>query len=422
VRRPSPVAVAFLGLQSRLLRRRLAGVEGVLRLELAALALLLGGWLFLQARPVLEDLAARHGPWGTALGLEGAGLALAALGGGLVAARHARRLKAPDGPAWLALPIEAKDVAGHLAWESKLQVLWVAVPALAVVAAALGLIALHWHLLLAAGIAGFLLLAADLGSAIGQQRAAAAAPPRSGQSTPLRILTHVAPPRARPRLPAPRWRAGPPWRAVLAKDVLLARRLPALRQGLVVALLFAAISLLGWLLPAAPGAPGAGGEGGTHAIDLRNLATFFVTLAGAATFAEWLVLLTGADPFSTLRALPLGVGDVWKARAAWALGFTILLLAGHVAFARGLAPGPLLLFLSWVAGATLGLALLGVNFGLSLFPHTDAARRLLGLTLALMAIVSTVLYLMGWVVLVAAVLHTARRLPRWQRATESMAA
>lgn len=422
MRPPSPTAVAFFNLQSRLLRRRLAGVEGVLRIELVALALLLGAWLFLQARPVLEDLAGRYGSWGAALGIEGAGLLLAALGGGLVALRHVRRLRAPDGPAWLALPVEAQEIAGHLAWESKLQVLWVAVPALAIVAAAFGLIALHWHLLLAGGVAGFLLLAADLGAAIGQQVAAETAPARPGLPRALRILTHVAPPRARPRLPRPRWRSGPPWRAVVAKDALLARRLPALRQGLVVALLFAAISLLGWLLPSPPGAGGAGGGGGTHPIDLRNLATFFVTLAGAATFAEWLVLLTGSDPFPTLRALPLAVGDVWKARAAWALGFTALLLAGHLLFARGLALGPLLLFLSWVAGATLGLALLGVNFGLSLFPHTDAARRLLGLTLALMAIISTVLYLMGWVVLLAAILHTARRLPRWERASEEAAA
>jgi hypothetical protein len=412
VRRPTPVAIAFFHLQSTLLRRRLAGIEGVLRFELAALALLLGGYLFLQVRPLFVDLSAKHGPWGVAIALEGACLALAALGGVLVARRHARRLRAPDGPAWLALPIEAKDVAGHLAWVSKLMILWVALPALAIVASAAGLVAVHWYVLLALGMAGFLLMAADIGAALGQQLAAEAAQPRPGLPKALRILSNVAPPRARPRLPAARWRRGPAWRALLAKDALLAAREPSLRQGLIVALAFAAISLVGWFLPAAPG------QGETHAIDLRNIATFFVTLASAAIFAEWLVLLTGSDPFATLRALPLGVRAVWTARAVWALGFTVLLLAGHALMARGLSAGPLLLFLSWVAGATLGLSILGVNFGLSLYPHTEAARRLLGLTLILMAIVSTVLFLVGWVVLVAAIVHTARRLPRWQRATE----
>jgi hypothetical protein len=420
-RRPTPIDVAFFHLQGGLLRRRLAGVESVLRLELAGVALLLGGYVFLQVRPVLEDLATRFGAWGVALGLEAAGLGLAALGAWLVAARHRRRLRAPEGPTWMALPIEAKNVASHLAWESKLEILWVALPALAIAAAATGLLAVPWHLLLAAGMAGFLLMAADLGAGIGEQLAAEAAAPRPALSRPLRILTDVAPPRSRPRLPRARFRRVPAWRALLAKDALVASRLPELRTGLVAALALAAISLLGWLLPAAPPAPGLAeaAGGAARGLDLRNLATFFVTLGAAAMFAEWLVLLIGSDPFATLRTLPLGVRAVWTARAAWAVGFTLLLLAGHALLARGLEPGAHLLFLSWVAGATLGLALLGVNFGLSLWPHTAAARRLLGLTLLVMAIVSTVLFLVGWVVLLAAIVHTAFRLPRWTRATEA---
>jgi hypothetical protein len=109
------------------------------------------------------------------------------------------------------------------------------------------------------------------------------------------------------------------------------------------------------------------------------------------------------------------------ARAAWAAGFAAVALAGHALLARGLPLGPLALFLSWVAGATLGLSILGVNYGLSLYPNTEAARRLLGLTLSLMAIMSTAVYLMGWFVLLAAVVHTARRLPRWERAAEAEA-
>jgi hypothetical protein len=216
----------------------------------------------------------------------------------------------------------------------------------------------------------------------------------------------AAPPRA--------WRAVPPWRAVVVKDARVAFRSEALRPNAVFAGAFAALSFAGWFLPPAgpPGAP-------ASAFDLRNLATFFVTLASAGVFAEWLVLLTGSDPFATLRALPVSVRTMWTARFAWALAFTAVLLAGHALLSHGLTPGARALFLAWVAGATLGIALLGIQFGLSLWPHAAAARQLLGLTFLVMGVASIAFFLSGWLVLLVAIAWTARRLPRWARASEA---
>jgi hypothetical protein len=415
---PDPDARPFRALQHRLLGRRFASLEGILRVELGLLALLLGGYLFFQVRPLLEDLSFQRGPRAVGAGVLAAGLALAALGAGLTAARHRRRLVAPEGPAWLALPVDARAIGRHLAWESRFQIGWVVVPALGVLAAAVGLVPLAALPVLAGALAALLALAGRVGTALGTRAAVRAAEVRPGLPALHRVLAGVPRPGARLRLPAARWRWGPPWQALVEKDGRLAGRSASLRQGAQAVAALALVSLLGWLLP---GDPGAAGRGAAAALDFRNLATFFITLLCAAAFAEWLVVLTGSDPFAVLRALPLGVGDVWRARFAWALAFTVLLAGGHALLAHGLAWSPRLLFLSWVAGATLGLAVLGTNLGLTLYPHGDAARRLLGLTLVLMAIVSTVIYLMGWLVLAAAIAWTARRLPRWERAVDAAA-
>jgi hypothetical protein len=396
VRAPAP----FSALHARLLRRRIDAIEPVLRLELAGVAALLGAFLWLQVRPLFEDAAFRWGPWGAAIALEGAGILLCALAARLVAARHARRLAAPEGPAWGALPIEPRALAAHLAWESKFQALWVAVPLAALVASTAGLVPVWALVLLAMALAGFLWMAAEVGVALGRAGVRRAAPVAAGRANA------TAAPRA--------WRAVPAWRAVVAKDARTAFRSATLRPNALFAAAFAALSFAGWLLPTAgpPGAP-------ASAFDLRNLATFFVTLAAAGVFAEWLVLLTGSDPFATLRALPVGVRTMWTARFAWALAFTAVLLVGHALLSHGLTSGARALFLAWVAAATLGIAVLGIQFGLSLWPHAAAARQLLGLTFLVMGVASIAFFLSGWLVLVVALAWTALRLPRWARASEA---
>jgi hypothetical protein len=67
----------------------------------------------------------------------------------------------------------------------------------------------------------------------------------------------------------------------------------------------------------------------------------------------------------------------------------------------------------------LGIAALGVNYGVTLFPRADVAQRLLGLSLGLAVAASIMIPLSGWVVLLFAVAHSARRLTQWPRLEET---
>ena len=73
------------------------------------------------------------------------------------------------------------------------------------------------------------------------------------------------------------------------------------------------------------------------------------------------------------------------------------------------------MFLVWSGLATVAITTLGVNYGVTLFPRADVAERLLGLSLGLAIAASVMLPLSGWIVLLTAVLHSARRLGHWSR-------
>ncbi len=333
-------------------------------------------------------------------------LALAVGAAAITAARHARRLRRPEGPAWFALPLEPVAIERHLARASRAQAAWLALPALAVLASASGLVSLPGLLALAALQVALLVAAGRAGCALARRRVGLPAPGTAQAA-------------ARPRLPAARFRGAPPWAAIVFKDALVAARRAELRQGAGGVLVFGAISLLGWLLPSAPGA--AADTVAATPFDLRHVATFFVTLLAAAALAEWMVLLVGADPFAALRVLPLDVRAVWRARFAWIVALVAVLVAGHGLLARGLALPARLLFLGWVAAATAGVALLGLQLALTLYPRTGPARPLLALTFGVMAIASIAVFLSGWLVLVLAVVLTAVRLPRWNHSSEEAA-
>jgi hypothetical protein len=113
------------------------------------------------------------------------------------------------------------------------------------------------------------------------------------------------------------------------------------------------------------------------------------------------------------------VAIVWGARCAWVVLATALLVVAHALGAQGLSPYALHLFLAWVGAASLAIGVLGVNYGVTLFPRPDLAQRLLGLSLGLAVAASLMIPLLGWVVLLAAVLHSARRLPHWPRLEEA---
>jgi len=270
--------------------------------------------------------------------------------------------------------------------------------------AAIGLAPAGWLALLGAAFAGLLAAGARLGAAIGERLALRAAH-RSGVHPLIARLAETSVAAGRRRTGRARWDRVPAWLALWRKDFAMARRRSGVRASLLVALTLWALSLGAWSLTGEPA--------------LRHFAAFALTLLGAAAFAEALVVLAGSDPFATLRVLPLGVRSLWIARFAWAVLAVIVLSAGHWLAARELSPHALRVFLVWTGAATLGIAALGVNYGVTLFPRVDAAQRLLGLSLGLAVAASVMIPLSGWIVLLSAILHSARRLPYWSRLEEN---
>jgi hypothetical protein len=215
----------------------------------------------------------------------------------------------------------------------------------------------------------------------------------------LVVATRPAPRARQGRVPA--WRRLPRWRALWSKDLLLARRSPAVRRRAWVSVLFAALSVACWWIDAPPA--------------LLRVLAFGLALLAAATFGEWLIGLAGEDPFAILRALPVGLGDLWRSRMAWGVSMTIALTLGQISALRLLTPAALELFLIWTAAASALFTMLATHYGITLYPRADAAQRVYSLTLGIAIAASLMIPLMGWVTLLAAVLHSARRLPRWSR-------
>ena len=401
-----PQTHAFRDLERALTRRRLRQLDPRLRGELVLLALLIAGFLFWQVRVPLDGLVRARGLWpGVAL-VAVVWLTLATLGVALAGARHARALRtAPAGPEWLALPIEPAALERHLAWESRSHVVWLAVPALGVLAAAIGLLPVWWLALLAAVFAWLLIEAGRIGCALGYRVVLRAAEPRAGLRPIERVLAVAAPGVTRRRLPPAPWRNAPAWVALAGKDLLITLRHGPTRHAAALPLALWVASLLAWRLPGEPA--------------MRHVVAFGLVLLAAAALAEWLAGLAGSDPFAALRALPVGVMTAWGARMVWGVAGALLLVAGQALAARELAPHARQVLLVWGGGAALAIATLGVNYGVTLFPRADVARRMLGLSLALAMAASVMIPLSGWIVLLSAVIHSARRLPRWSRLEEA---
>ena len=407
---PDPETLALRRLRATLTRRRFFQLDLRLRIELAVLSLMLGSFIFWQVRVPLDGIRRAAGATGVlaALGFGAAALALVTFG--LVGARHWYRLRVgPPGPAWLALPISPKALARHLAWESSFIAGWMVVPAAAFWIAAAGLIPVLWWILVAPPFAALLLLAARAGAAWAERVTWWSSAPSSAGATAVERALTAAARRARGgRLPVARWRTQPSWLAIVRKDLRLSFRIPALGRSLIIALLFWALSIAVWRLPDVH----AGRAFGV-------LPAFVLALGGSAVFGEWLVSLSGSDPFATIRTLPVGLRSLWGARFALAVLGTAVLLLGHALLARDISPHALRLFLGWIGLATLAIAALAVNYGVTLFPRADLAQRLLGLSLGLAVAGSLMIPLMGWLVLASAVVHSTRRLTRWSRLEES---
>jgi len=396
------LAAAFARLERSLLRRRWAAIEPVLRFEIAALVAFLCASLFWRMRLRLGSIAFAHGPWAAAAdgALALAGLALA--GGALCGARHALRL-APGSPAppWLALPIPPVEIHRHLARTSRPLALWAAAPAVAILAAGVGIVPGVALLAFAGGFGIVLDRAARLGCAAAFGLALLRTEPHPGCDATTRVLAVAARPVRAARSGAARWRGDGAFAAFLRKDALLARRPGAARGRLVPPLVFGALSVLVWTAPIAPGAV--------------STVALALTLMAAAGVAGWIVALAASDPFPVVRSLPLGPGVVWGTRVTWAALGAVTLAAGQ-ALGADLSPAPSATApVAGTALVALAIGVLGANYAITLFPRADHAERILGIALAISITASLMIYYLGWALLLAALLHSARRLPRWAR-------
>ncbi len=382
------------------MRRRFAGVDARLRVELAALCALISGFLFWQARVPLDGLARARGPIAVAILELFVLAALAALGGFLAGTRHMARLRGGSGgPAWLALPVPPAMLKRHLMWDSRVSAWILLVPGIACVLAAIGLVPPWWLALLAALFVWLLLEVARFGCWAVQRIVEREAEPRAGLDALTRVLAAGRGAVEVARLPKTRWRQQAAWLALCAKDLKLSRRATPARQRAWMPLILLALSALVWTFPIAT--------------PLSRALSFAIGLLAATTFAEWIIAAAGTDPFSVLRGLPLGVATVWGARVAMVAAFAAVLVAVQALCARPLAPPALRFHLVWLGAASLTIGVLGANYAITLYPRAEHAQRALALSLGLAIAASLMIPLVGWVLLFTALLHSARRLPRW---------
>lgn len=404
-----PAGSPFRLLHRNLVRRRLAQFDVRLRLEIILLVAIIGAFLFWQARVPLDGLRRANGPLAAAAALAVI-LGAIALGTGLlIAGRHARQLRAPlPGPAWLALPIPAQHLAAHWAWEARLLALWGGALAPGFIVSATGIVPAPVLVLLSAGFALALWACAHLATQLAERRVLSTTHRTARPADRLLEVFASAPTTEtrRRRRPA-RWRRTPAWLALLHKDVALARGHTRARARLMAPVVLVIASCAIWLLPPSTDRQMLSAAG------LRFIA-FALALLAATTFAEFLIELAGADPPALLHGLPLGAAAVWASRAAVAVLFTLVLAGGQALSARPLAPMALGVLVVWLVAASLAITLLGVHYGMTL-ASAPVAQRFLTLTLAISMAASIMIPLVGWIVLLTAVIHSARRVPRWAR-------
>jgi hypothetical protein len=392
----------FRALQRALVRRRFQAVEATLRFELLALALVSAGFVFWQARVPLDGAVRSDGPLAFLVAIAVAWMFLALLAGALAGVRHAAQLRGGiEGPPWLALPIDPSRLERHFAWNARGRAWPLAIPAAGLLAAGVGLVPWWWLPAMAAALWLLLELGTRAGCWISARLAARRVSDRARLHPVLRLLATRGPSGPRGALPPARWTPGPSWRALVRKDLRLTSRLRSLRGLAFAPVAFSVLSVVAWFLPSEPA--------------LARFVAFGLALVAASALAQWLIALTGTDPFAVARSLPLGLREVWGARAAWAGFWAVALVAAHAVAMREMSPHASRLFMVWLGAGALCIGVLGANFGITLFPRADIARRLLGLALASAMTASIMIPLLGWVLLLAAVLHSARRLPRWSR-------
>jgi len=397
----SSLPAHFRALERARLRRLAARVEPILWVEMLAIAGLAAAFGFWQIHLQLASLAVAHGADAAVRRLGLLLLALVVIGAGQVGTRHFVRLRSGKGPPWLSLPIPERLLARHLASASRIQGWWLIAPAASCLVAAAGVV--PWPLLPLLALA--FVIALDLAGRGACAAALAVAATRAGRRelpAVTRVLAGEGRPRVVPRRRAVRWDRSHGRQALARNDLRLARREPAARRRMATAIAAIVFSLVAWHIP----------------IETRGrmLLAFAGCLIASSTVAEWVITTIGADPADVVRALPLGVGAAWGTRMRWGFLATAVLVVGHLIVATGIGPGARLFFVLCIGLASLAITTLGVNYGISLYPRTAEAQRVFALSLGLAMAGSLMMPLMGWIVLVTALIHSARRVARWSRA------
>jgi hypothetical protein len=392
---------AFRSLERALHRRRLRELDPRLALEVGGIALLLAAVLFWQVRVPLDGWAHRHGPLAGS-GAAAALFAVVAAAAALFAAFGLRRaLSTPEhAPEWLALPCSPGRLERHLKWNARAPLPFFLLAQSAIWVALFGLVP-PWALIaLGAGAILVTVFAMRAGASLAMRAALGS----SAADEMLGLAAVLAPSRRRARLrrhAGTRAMARAPLLVIFQHDVALTARAVAPRSRALLAMALAVAAGLVWLAPWPPA--------------ICRAVAFALALLASAGAAEWLLGTTALHPFATLRVLPIGVGAFWGARALAALLAAMLVTAAQLPAARLMDPFALRIHLVWTGAAALAVSLFGANVAVTLYPRADHARRVFSLSLAIAATASFILPLAGWVLLLTALLHSARRLPEWTR-------
>jgi len=392
-------AGAFRLLRQRLRARRFAALDGRMRAVLLALAALLGGFSFWQAR-IPFDAAHHAGGALATLRVETLALAGCAVAAGALAHwRQAVLAARVPGPEWLALPIPPVFVARHLLAEARLPATALAPFALSIWCAGLDLLPWVWSALLLVGWLVAWLECTRLGAALARRSATRGDAALRSLSPILRLLAS-GPRRGRASaVPAPRWHRGTPAGALQRLDRTLSWRSAGTRARLAGALVASAFASLAWWSGAEP---------------LLARAQSFVGFTIASAFlGGWAVLRVCGDPADLIRPLPLSLRALWRARFGQLALALFLLAALQAGLANGFPlPARIGQFVTWFLPG-LALATLGLHYGITLYPRSDVAENLYYGWLGVAVCASLMIPFMGWAVLLAGLIHSSLRLSRW---------
>lgn len=392
---PQATAAPFRELARTLLRHRVRALGRRLTATIVILVVSVSLCAYWQAGLVIALTTVRHGE-GAGLVRFGliavAGLVLSAIVTAMRARAYAGRT---PGPEWLALPVSADEVESHLVREARQPALLFLPPTFAGLVGGVGLLphaaVLATFVALVPAWLAVTHLTARIALRLGQ-------PARAGLSGSARALVSSRRPasgRARARA---RFRLEPAWRALARLDARLSTRrgAPAVRLALAWSLWTMSIAMA--LVPGR---------------DPRVVA-FAAFLLGCTEWGAWAAWRASGDPSSTLRALPFGLGDAWRARMVSAVAIVVGLAAVQLAGAASTGSGiPTAHALGWMVPG-LAIMALGLHLGLSLGGLPRAAENLHYGWLASAVVLNLVIPLLGWVLLVVALVQSTLRLRHWR--------